>query len=63
MLNLITALNAAGAALTDVVRATVYVASPHREDLVAAWSLVWATPTSSWRSRRWRLSVDRCYQR
>ncbi|MGH8866827.1 MAG: RidA family protein [Actinomycetes bacterium] len=40
MANLVTALGAAGAGLTDVVKTTVYVASPHRDDLVAAWDVV-----------------------
>lgn len=38
--NLATALAEAGAALTDVVRTTVYVASSRQEDLVAAWQVV-----------------------
>jgi len=40
MRNLRTALNDAGANLTDVVRTTVYVASARQEDLVAAWEVV-----------------------
>lgn len=40
MANLVTTLQAAGAQLTDVVKTTVYVASPHRADLVAAWTVV-----------------------
>jgi enamine deaminase RidA (YjgF/YER057c/UK114 family) len=40
MANLATALEAAGAGLTDVVKTTVYVASHQREDLLAAWSVV-----------------------
>ncbi|WP_150239944.1 RidA family protein [Nocardiopsis quinghaiensis] len=40
MRNLRTALNDAGADLTDVVRTTVYVASTRREDLVRAWKVV-----------------------
>ncbi|NYH55199.1 MULTISPECIES: RidA family protein [Nocardiopsis] len=40
MRNLRTALNDAGADLTDVVRTTVYVASTRREDLVRAWEVV-----------------------
>ncbi|MDG4830419.1 RidA family protein [Solwaraspora sp. WMMD1047] len=40
MANLRTALAAAGADLTDVVKTTVYVASNRREDLVAAWNVV-----------------------
>jgi enamine deaminase RidA (YjgF/YER057c/UK114 family) len=38
--NLTTALQAAGASLTDVVRTTVYVASQDRRDLLAAWDVV-----------------------
>jgi enamine deaminase RidA (YjgF/YER057c/UK114 family) len=38
--NLETALAAAGASLRDVVKTTVYVASPDRADLVAAWDEV-----------------------
>lgn len=38
--NLTTALAAAGATLTDVVKTTVYVASRHRDDLVTAWRVV-----------------------
>jgi len=37
MNNLVIALQAAGAQLTDVVKATVYVASFQQADLVAAW--------------------------
>jgi enamine deaminase RidA (YjgF/YER057c/UK114 family) len=40
MANLTTALHAAGAELTDVVKTTVYVASGRREDLVTAWEVV-----------------------
>jgi enamine deaminase RidA (YjgF/YER057c/UK114 family) len=40
MANLVTVLEAAGAALTDVVKTTVYVASGDRGDLVAAWQVV-----------------------
>jgi enamine deaminase RidA (YjgF/YER057c/UK114 family) len=40
MANLVIALQAAGAELSDVVKTTVYVASPHRSDLVAAWEVV-----------------------
>jgi enamine deaminase RidA (YjgF/YER057c/UK114 family) len=40
MENLTTALHAAGAALTDVIKTTVYVASQSREDLLAAWEVV-----------------------
>jgi len=43
MANLVTALRAAGADLTDVVKTTVYVASPHRADLVSAWDVVRST--------------------
>jgi enamine deaminase RidA (YjgF/YER057c/UK114 family) len=38
--NLVTALRAAGAELTDVVKTTVYVATQHREDLLTAWEVV-----------------------
>jgi enamine deaminase RidA (YjgF/YER057c/UK114 family) len=40
MSNLETALAAAGARLSDVVKSTVYVASADRADLVAAWRVV-----------------------
>jgi len=40
MANLRTALHAAGARLSDVVKATVYVASSDRSDLVIAWDVV-----------------------
>ncbi len=40
MANLVTVLETAGAALTDVVKTTVYVASTDRADLVAAWQVV-----------------------
>ena len=40
MANLVTALRAAGAELTDVVKTTVYVATNRQEDLVAAWNVV-----------------------
>jgi enamine deaminase RidA (YjgF/YER057c/UK114 family) len=40
MTNLEVALRAAGAALTDVVRTTVYVASTDQADLTAAWAVV-----------------------
>ena len=40
MANLRTALRAAGADLDDVLKTTVYVATEHREDLVAAWDVV-----------------------
>jgi enamine deaminase RidA (YjgF/YER057c/UK114 family) len=40
MANLRTALAAAGAELTDVVKTTVYVASRNRDDLVTAWGVV-----------------------
>ena len=40
MANLRTALRAAGAGLDDVLKTTVYVATEHREDLVAAWDVV-----------------------
>jgi enamine deaminase RidA (YjgF/YER057c/UK114 family) len=39
MRNLVTALEGAGAALTDVVKTTVYVASTQQQDLVTAWSV------------------------
>ncbi len=38
--NLATALQAAGASLTDVVKTTVYVASDRRHDLLAAWEVI-----------------------
>ena len=38
--NLVTALAAAGAALTDVAKTTVYVATSDRADLTVAWSVV-----------------------
>ncbi|WP_344648933.1 RidA family protein [Cryptosporangium japonicum] len=38
--NLRTALRAAGADFTDVVKTTIYVASNQREDLSAAWSAI-----------------------
>ncbi len=40
MRNLRSALAAAGAQWTDVVKTTVYVASGRREDLLAAWEVV-----------------------
>ncbi|MBA2336384.1 MAG: RidA family protein [Acidimicrobiia bacterium] len=40
MENLVLALRAAGAELTDVAKTTVYVASSDRSDLVAAWEVV-----------------------
>ena len=40
MENLVVALRACGAELTDVAKSTVYVASSRREDLVAAWEVV-----------------------
>ncbi|HEU5418790.1 MAG TPA: RidA family protein [Streptosporangiaceae bacterium] len=39
MRNLSTALEEAGAALTDVVKTTVYVASSRRQDLGAVWNV------------------------
>ena len=38
--NLVTALGAAGAGLTDVLKTTVFVATSDRDDLVAAWEVV-----------------------
>ena len=38
--NLTTALAAAGAGLTDVLKTTIYVASADRADLVAAWNVI-----------------------
>ncbi|AXK36808.1 RidA family protein [Streptomyces armeniacus] len=40
MANLVTALDGAGAALTDVAKTTVYVASQRQADLVEAWEVV-----------------------
>ena len=40
MANLVEALRASGAELSDVAKSTVYVASSRREDLVAAWQVV-----------------------
>jgi enamine deaminase RidA (YjgF/YER057c/UK114 family) len=40
MANLVAALRAAGAELTDVVKTTVYVATTDQADLVAAWDVV-----------------------
>ena len=40
MANLVVALQAAGASLTDVVKTTVYVATQRHDDLVAAWEVV-----------------------
>lgn len=40
MENLVVALRASGAELSDVAKSTVYVASGHRADLVAAWDVV-----------------------
>ncbi|GAA2876642.1 RidA family protein [Nonomuraea rubra] len=39
MRNLVTALEGAGASLTDLVKTTVYVASTRQEDLVKAWQV------------------------
>ncbi|WP_373282301.1 RidA family protein [Microtetraspora niveoalba] len=39
MRNLVTALEGAGASLTDVAKTTVYVASSNQADLVAAWEV------------------------
>lgn len=38
--NLITALAAAGASLTDVLKTTVYVASARQQDLIDVWEVV-----------------------
>ena len=38
--NLAVALDAAGAALNDVLKTTIYVASADRADLVAAWDVI-----------------------
>ena len=40
--NLITALAAAGASLTDVLKSTVYVASARQQDLIEVWEVVHA---------------------
>jgi enamine deaminase RidA (YjgF/YER057c/UK114 family) len=40
--NLVTALHAAGAQLTDVVKTTVYVASSRQSDLGIAWEVIHA---------------------
>jgi len=40
MANLVTALAAAGALLTDVLKTTVYVASADQRDLVSVWQVV-----------------------
>lgn len=40
MENLVTALEAAGAGLDDVLKTTVYVATTDRADLLAAWQVV-----------------------
>ena len=40
MANLVAALRAAGAELTDVVKTTVYVTTTDRADLLAAWDVV-----------------------
>ncbi|GAA2408725.1 hypothetical protein GCM10010404_78370 [Nonomuraea africana] len=39
MRNLVTALEGAGASLTDVTKTTVYVASSRQDDLVTAWEV------------------------
>ncbi|UBU11764.1 RidA family protein [Nonomuraea gerenzanensis] len=39
MRNLVTALDSAGASLTDVVKTTVYVAATRQADLVQAWEV------------------------
>jgi enamine deaminase RidA (YjgF/YER057c/UK114 family) len=38
--NLVTALESAGATLSDIVKTTVFVASSDRQDLLAAWDVV-----------------------
>jgi enamine deaminase RidA (YjgF/YER057c/UK114 family) len=38
--NLVTALDAAGATLSDVLKTTIYVASAEQQDLVDAWDVV-----------------------
>jgi enamine deaminase RidA (YjgF/YER057c/UK114 family) len=43
MANLITALVAAGASLTDVLKTTVYVASADQHDLLDVWEVVHAS--------------------
>lgn len=40
MANLVTALEAAGASLSDVLKSTVYVASADRADLYSVWQVV-----------------------
>jgi enamine deaminase RidA (YjgF/YER057c/UK114 family) len=40
MANLVTALEAAGAALTDVLKTTVYVVTADQPDLVSVWQVV-----------------------
>ena len=40
--NMVTALAAAGASLTDVLKSTVYVASADRADLLSVWQVVHA---------------------
>ena len=40
MANLVTALGAAGASLTDVLKTTIYVASADQSDLVSVWTVV-----------------------
>jgi enamine deaminase RidA (YjgF/YER057c/UK114 family) len=40
MANLVTALQAAGAQLTDVVKTTIFVASSRQADLVTAWNVI-----------------------
>ena len=42
MTNLASALEAAGAGLTDVVKTTIFVASQERKDLLAAWNIIGA---------------------
>ena len=45
--NILTALESAGAAATDVVRTVIYVVSPDREDLAAVWTQLNASPLAA----------------